>query len=403
MSVAKVIARARADADFKARLLRDPRTTLAEQGVEVPDEIEELSVEELLRESEERYRELFDESPVAIWEEDWSKIKQMIDELAQTGVTNWREHFDSHRDQVKRAYDLAEFTEISRAAVELYRAPSKFELAQMTMSDVVIAEELDSFLEILLSFLAGQMAVDIESRDMAVDGTEITVRRRIVIPPRHRVRWTRVIYAIEDITERQQIEEQLRQAQKMEAIGRLTGGVAHDFNNLLAIIQGNCELLKHRLGGIDDELDAMIRATKRGAELTGHLLAFSRQQPLRPQIVDLDEMISRMSEMLTRTFGETIVIVTKSDGQDVNAFVDAGQVESALLNLALNARDAMDHGGCLTIACRLVDNGEAEDFQAPDALPQDFVLISVSDDGEWHAVRGSGPCHRALLHHKGCR
>jgi PAS domain S-box-containing protein len=139
----------------------------------------------------------------------------MLDDLARGGVKDWRGYFSSHRDQLRTAYGLAEILEISRATVKLYHDESKEDLLGRSAASIVIEEEFDAFLEILLPFLAGQMAVEIESKDVAGDGSEINVRRRVAIPPKYRDDWSRVIYAIEDVTERARAEEHLRQAQKM--------------------------------------------------------------------------------------------------------------------------------------------------------------------------------------------
>ncbi len=177
------------------------------------DITERKRAEQKLRESEERYRELFDDSPVAIWEEDWSPVKQMLDDLAPGGVKDWRGYFNSHRDQLRTAYDLAKITEISRATVDIYRAASKEELVRWSAAAFVIDEELDAFREIVLSFLAGQMTVEIESKDTAAGKSKIMVRRRVVMPPKYCDDWSRVIYAIEDITERKRAEEELRRSE----------------------------------------------------------------------------------------------------------------------------------------------------------------------------------------------
>ncbi len=176
--------------------------------------IRQKSTEEALRHNEARYRELFDDSPVAIWEEDWSSIKQMLDELALGGVKDWRGYFDSHRDQLGTAYDLAKTIEISQAAVDLYRTGSKEDLVRTTTAALVIDEKLDAFGEMVLSFLAGQMTVDIEAKNMAGDGSEIMVRRRVVIPPRYRDDWSRVISAVEDITQRKLAEDSLLESEE---------------------------------------------------------------------------------------------------------------------------------------------------------------------------------------------
>ena len=181
--------------------------------------------------------------------------------------------------------------------------------------------------------------------------------------------------------QRRHVEDQLRQARKMETVGRLTGGLAHDFNNLLAIILGNAEFLEERLGQDDEALRPIVQAAERGAELTKRLLAFSRQQPLVPQPIDLGDLVSGMSNMMARTLGETIEIGIGKAANIWRALADPGQVENALLNLALNARDAMPNGGKLTIECANVHLDEAYVAQNPEAKIGDYVVMAVSDQG----------------------
>jgi PAS domain S-box-containing protein len=184
-----------------------------------------------------------------------------------------------------------------------------------------------------------------------------------------------------DITEQRQAEDRLRQAQKMEAVGQLTGGVAHDFNNLLAVIMGNAELLEDQLGSEAPPLQAILRSATRGAELTQRLLAFSRRQPLQPQRIDLADLLAGMADLLQRTLGETIAIETVVAPDPWAASADPGQVENALLNLAINARDAMPGGGKLTVECANVRLDEAYVAQDPEAAVGDYALLAVSDTG----------------------
>ena len=184
-----------------------------------------------------------------------------------------------------------------------------------------------------------------------------------------------------DITARHDAEERLRQAQKMEAVGQLTGGVAHDFNNLLAVILGNTELLSMQSDEPNLRLEAITRAATRGSELTQRLLAYSRQQPLRPQTIDLVELTDGMADMLARTLGETIEIKTRTPPGLWSASADPGQVENALLNLAINSRDAMPQGGKLTIDCMNVTLYQAYVTENPEALAGDLVVLAVSDTG----------------------
>ena len=188
-----------------------------------------------------------------------------------------------------------------------------------------------------------------------------------------------------DMTAQRAAEERLRQAQKMEAIGQLTGGVAHDFNNLLTVIGGNLETLQRRLAAREDTALQRLatsagRAASRAAVLTHQLLAFSRRQPLEPQSVLVNSLISGMSDMLRRSLPESILIETVLAGGVWPTFVDANQLENSLLNLAVNARDAMPDGGRLTIEAANVylDDDYAA---AADIDPGQYVGVFVSDTG----------------------
>ncbi len=188
-----------------------------------------------------------------------------------------------------------------------------------------------------------------------------------------------------DITEHKTVEQHLRQSQKMEAIGQLTGGIAHDFNNLLAVILGNAEMLSDDLS--DDApdriaaLEGITRSAIRGSELTHRLLAFSRNQKLEPESIHLGDQVEAMIHILKRTLGVPITIETAETKDLWMAFADPGQVENALLNMALNSRDAMPLGGTLKIETANV-NFEDETLAAQvDLEPGEYVMLAVTDTG----------------------
>jgi PAS domain S-box-containing protein len=187
-----------------------------------------------------------------------------------------------------------------------------------------------------------------------------------------------------DMTERRLMQEQLHQAQKMEAIGQLTGGVAHDFNNLLTVILGSLDKLSQMLGPEQDRgrrcVDQAMQASERAAMLTQQLLAFARRQPLRPKPVEINQLVSRWAELIRRTLPESIDIRTVVDERAGAASVDPNQLESSLLNLAINARDAMTNAGTLTIETATAMVSEA-DARLMELQPGDYVLICVSDTG----------------------
>src|SRR3984885_10507123 len=189
---------------------------------------------------------------------------------------------------------------------------------------------------------------------------------------------------IEDVTERRALEQQLRQSQKMEAVGRLAGGIAHDFNNLLMVISGYSEFLLDRLGpdpALRGPAQEIAGASQRASSLTRQLLAFSRKQMLAPKILDLNGVVTENLKMLTRVIGEDIDLVMVPAPSLGAVRADAGQIDQVIMNLALNARDAMPAGGKLTIETSNVSlDEEYARFHAP-LRPGDYVMLAISDTG----------------------
>lgn len=190
---------------------------------------------------------------------------------------------------------------------------------------------------------------------------------------------------IHDLTERKRAERQFIQAQKMEAIGHVSGGIAHDFNNLLTVILGNAELL-HEYVDADEEAAELARsiifAAERGGELTSRLLSFGRRQVLQPTRIDCNEMVSDLQMLIRRTLREDIEIRISLASDLPPAHADPGQLESALLNLALNAQDALPRGGSLTIATAEAELDESYRATSPEVLPGRYVMLAITDDGE---------------------
>ncbi len=190
---------------------------------------------------------------------------------------------------------------------------------------------------------------------------------------------------VQDITEQRQVEAQLRQVQKMEAVGQLTGGVAHDFNNMLTAIIGNAELLLsddlHLADRQREEVEEILKASERAAALTQQLLAFSRRQMLTPKVLDLNASVAEVQKLLRRLIGEDVEVITELDSALGSVKADPAQVGQVIMNLAINARDAMPDGGQLRIATANLDVDEADPRSQEAIVPGRYVMLVVSDTG----------------------
>ena len=194
-----------------------------------------------------------------------------------------------------------------------------------------------------------------------------------------------IIATVIDISDRVKLEGQLRQAQKMEAVGRLAGGIAHDFNNLLTAIRGNAELMSHRVKqdpAMAAEVDEILHAADRAASLTRQLLAFSRKQVLQPVALDINEIVASVSRMARRLIGTDVQLQQELAPSVSQVLADPAQIEQVLLNLIVNARDAMPNGGMITVQTATVRlEADSPEMSQAGLAPGQFVLLAVSDNG----------------------
>ena len=194
-----------------------------------------------------------------------------------------------------------------------------------------------------------------------------------------------ILATVTDISDRVKLEDQLRQAQKMEAIGRLAGGIAHDFNNLLTAIRGNAEMLSHRVEHdkeMAQEVDEILHAADRAASLTRQLLAFSRKQVLQPVPLDINEIVGAVARMARRLIGTEVQLKLELATSVAQVLADPAQIEQVLLNLIVNARDAMPSGGMITVRTANVQlSGQSPEITQAGIAPGPFVMLAVADHG----------------------
>lgn len=274
-------------------------------------------------------------------------------------------------------YDFKRILYVNRAATEIF-GYSVDDMIGMEIDHVMLEEERGTVSESQLTPITGPKTLPARRSD----GAQVWVEF-IACDIEWEGRAARQV-TLFDVTDRHDAQEALLQAQKMESLGQLTGGIAHDFNNLLGVVSGNLELLREQIDESDDKrgyIDTGLRSVRRGAELTQRLLAFARKQPLRPEYTDLNELIASLTKMLRRSLGERIEVETDLASDAWPTWLDQGQMENVLLNLALNARDAMPQGGKLGIKTEnLVLTTELVDARIS-IPPGNYLKLTVRDNG----------------------
>ena len=273
------------------------------------------------------------------------------------------------------------FLEVNNAAIAHY-GYSREEFLAMCATDIRTAEEAEKFERAIRSSATQVAKHEGTWKHLLKSGKPIEVD---VVSHQLDFNGRRAILAVlNDVTERRTLEEQLRQSQKLEAVGRLAGGVAHDFNNLLTVIIGYSDLLRVNAAGNSTEriaVDEVSKAAERASSLTRQLLAFSRKQVLQPQSLNLNQSVLRIQQMLSRLIGENVEIVTDLGDELWSVSADPGQIDQIIMNLSVNARDAMEEGGILTIQTQNVFLGEDYLAHHPGVATGEYVLLSVTDTG----------------------
>ncbi|OLC08838.1 MAG: hypothetical protein AUH41_07160 [Gemmatimonadetes bacterium 13_1_40CM_66_11] len=289
----------------------------------------------------------------------------------------------SEEEQIDRLYAGARIAECNDAMARMYGYNEARELMGTRLADLHNVTDPTNREQIRAFIRAGYRVADSETREHDREGRPRVFLNNVVgfVEEGHLVR---VWGTQRDVTEQRHLEEQFRQSQKMEAVGQLAGGIAHDFNNLLTAILGNTQLLLRDLPPGDSkrgDVEEIRKASERAASLTRQLLAYSRRQMLQPEVLDLNVVVAEMDKMLRRLIGEHIALVTVLAPDLGRVRADPNQIEQVIVNLAVNARDAMPEGGKLTIETADVDLDEAFAQTHLGSVPGPYAMLAVTDSG----------------------
>ena len=275
--------------------------------------------------------------------------------------------------------------EFANEAFKVFLDRRDVETATYGFDELLHKDDRGQFLNGLRQLLSGEsQTFQMELRYANRDGKVVHGATSVALVKNEKGGTEQLIVQMVDVTERKMINDRLQRAQKMEAVGALTGGLAHDFNNLLTIISGNLQLLEGKLNADEKSMKRLAEAadaSRKGSDLTRQLLAFARKQELEPRDTPVNEMVKGMEGLVSRALGENIELRVDLMSGEPRSLIDPSQLESAILNLSINARDAMPEGGKLTIETQpaYLDRYYAE--KHPDVVPGHYVMVAVSDSG----------------------
>jgi len=387
------------EGDLTARAVLDDENEIGvlassfnSMGRSLQTEIDERNrAERSLRENESRYRVLFEASPISLWEEDFSEVKKRIEELRSLGFKDLNTYLDEHPDELVRLAGLVRLVDVNAATLELLDARSRQEF-QDGLNSIFTEESLAVFKHELIALDRGEKSFRAETMHRSLHGRKVRALVHLAVAPGYETSLGKVLVSLLDITEQRRaemekarLEEQLLQAQKMEALGQLSSGIAHDFNNLLQAISGNVQLLLIQKSSCDPEyknLVAVEQAATKAADLIRQLLAFSRRSKASLKPVNLNQVVLDILAMLERTLPKMVKIQTRLATDLAVIQADPTQIEQVIMNLATNAVDAMEQQGTLTI--------ETENFVVNDVYRNtylelqsgEYVLLRVTDTGQ---------------------
>jgi PAS domain S-box-containing protein len=352
------------------------------------------NLESSLIRQEQRYRNIFHQSPVALWEEDFSAVKARVDALVSEGVGDLEAYFREHPDQVRRCLEAVRVRDVNRAALRLHGAESREQLLgalPKTFADSACTD----FGREVAALARGETVFELQTQRLTLDGEARDVLLNLTLVPGSEAEWGHVVVALTDVTrlrqaerERQDTLTKMLHVQRLESLGVLAGGIAHDFNNLLTAIMGNAALARDDLPGSSqagEYLGRIEKTSRRAADLCQQMLAYSGKGRFVIKPINLSELVEEMTHLLHVSIGKSVVLRLELPKSLPPIDADVAQVQQVVMNLVTNASEAIgDNRGAITIATGLldVDARYMAGFGVEEQLPAGhYVYLEVSDTG----------------------
>lgn len=363
-------------------ILHEAYSTMIGKMIASRKEIQEKNNE--LKQSEERFRVLFENNPAALLLCDFTDVRHHLEKSSLVQAGEMDSFLEAYPEVIERCAAAIRLLAVNSSALELFKARDPEELKAKLQANLTSSAS-DAYRELLAGFWKEETPIIRDAAIEAVEGDRRFVTLTCAVIPRDEAAPAPILICINDITKRQKLEEQLRQSQKLESVGRLAGGVAHDYNNMLSVILGYSDLAMLKIGPQDtirEDLEEIQTAAQRSVDITRQLLAFARKQTIAPKVIDLNETVENMLSMLKRLIGENLDLAWRPKQGLWPVEMDPSQIDQILANLCVNARDAISGNGKITIETNIRTFNQDYCRMHRGFIPGDFVMLAVSDNGE---------------------